>query len=171
MNEGKRVSSKEILERAEIRSGKTLTRWYSEHRLIPPPEVGTHPSGRGKMAFWPAWVLPRCIRIRQLLKSGYSLDDIRGMLGTDWSAEAERSRRRYSFSEVSREMERSAAAENFMEAVLRDLPPGVIRSPQHAEQIRSQRVVPESVTSVGSRGFLDRVRGRDRSLRDAVACR
>lgn len=136
MSEVKRVSSKEILERAEIGSGKTLTRWYSEHRLIPPPDIDTHPSGRGKMAYWPAWVLPRCIRIRQLLKSGHSLDDIRGMLGTDWSAEARRSSRQYSYTAVSKELEKHAAIENFVEAVLRELPPGMLRAPQRdAEQI------------------------------------
>lgn len=128
MNENKRVSSKDILERLGIGSGKTLTRWYNEHELIPPPEIGTHPSGRGKMAYWPAWVLPRCIRIRQLLKSGHSLDEIREMLGTDWEAEAQRTKRRYRFSEVSRTLEKNAATENFADAVLRMLPPGVFRN-------------------------------------------
>ena len=157
MTQGKRYSSKEILERAGIGSGKTLTRWHSEHQLIPPPQIDTHPSGRGKMAYWPEWVLHRCIRIRQLLKSGHSLDEIHDMLGTDWEAEAERSRRRYRFAEVSRTMEKSAATENFAEAVVRSLPPGAYHDlqydPERLTEYLLNRKTIEHLLSLMNQGY------------------
>lgn len=143
-----RVSSKDILDQAEIRSGKTLTRWYSEHGLIPPPEIDTHPSGRGKMAYWPAWVLRRCIRIRQLIKSGHSLDEICEILGTDWDAEARRAKRRYSFTEASKMLDKSAATEKFAEAVVRTLPDSLRESKSDAEPIEEWLVNSKNIEQV-----------------------
>jgi hypothetical protein len=66
------VSSQQILERTGLKSAKTLTRWH-QHGIIPQPVVRTHPSGRGKMAYWPDWVLDRCVRIVELQRQGHSL--------------------------------------------------------------------------------------------------
>jgi len=149
MKELKRVTSKEIMEAVGIRNQKTLTRWYSEHELIPSPEIDTHPDGRGKMAFWPHWVLRRCIRIRQLLKAGHSLDEIRDLLGTDWEAEAKRYARSYRFTEASRGLERDAATQNFAEAVVRSLPSGVLRgSHRKADQIEEFLLSRETIEYV-----------------------
>jgi hypothetical protein len=35
--------------------------------------IRTHPSGRGKMGYWPNWVLDRCQRIVELQRQGHSL--------------------------------------------------------------------------------------------------
>src|SRR6266852_9113255 len=66
------VSSQQILERTGLKSSKTLTRWHQQG-FIPQPVVRTHPSGRGKMAYWPDWVLDRCVRIVELQRQGHSL--------------------------------------------------------------------------------------------------
>jgi hypothetical protein len=66
------ITSKDILEKTGLRSAKTLTRWH-QRGLIPEPLVRTHPSGRGKLAYWPDWVLDRCLRIVELQKQGHSL--------------------------------------------------------------------------------------------------
>jgi len=66
------VTSKEILEQTGLKSGKTLTRWY-RRGIIPQPSVRTHPSGRGKIAYWPDWVLERCVRLVDLQRQGHSL--------------------------------------------------------------------------------------------------
>ena len=75
------ITSKEILLGTGIQSGKTLTRWY-QRGLIPKPEVRIHPSGNGKMAYWPSWVLNRCVRIKDLVARGRSLDEISDLLKT-----------------------------------------------------------------------------------------
>jgi hypothetical protein len=66
------VTSKQILEATGLKSPKTLTRW-AKSGVIPGPYVGTHPSGRGKIAYWPDWVLGRCKRIAELLRQGHTL--------------------------------------------------------------------------------------------------
>ena len=66
------VTSKQILQAAGFKSPKTLTRW-AKSGIIPGPHVGTHPSGRGKIAYWPDWVLERCQRIAELLRQGHTL--------------------------------------------------------------------------------------------------
>jgi hypothetical protein len=67
------ISTADILKATGLRSGKTLTRWH-QRGLIPEPVIGTHPSGRGKMAFWPDWVLDRCVRIVALQRQGHTLN-------------------------------------------------------------------------------------------------
>lgn len=66
------ITSKEILMKARIGNIKTLTRWHQQG-IIPSPKVRTHPSGHGKIAYWPDWVLGKCIRIRQLQDDGVPL--------------------------------------------------------------------------------------------------
>jgi hypothetical protein len=118
--EVKMLDSRKILEETGIVSAKTLTRWY-QRGLIPRPKIGTHPNGRGKIAFWDDWVLERCLRIKQLVQSGESLDSIGEMLGSDWP-EAERTwRRRYRFAEVSRKLDFDAAVTNFADLTHRKL--------------------------------------------------
>lgn len=107
------ISSHEILKKTGIRAAKTLTRWH-QAKLIPPPEVRLHPSGRGKMAYWPDWVLERCVRIRQLVAEGYSLKAVANMLGSDWAEEERRAKRqRYRFKDVSAHLDRVACSRNF----------------------------------------------------------
>jgi DNA-binding transcriptional MerR regulator len=69
------ITSKDILETTGIKSAKTLTRWH-QRGLIPPPVVRTHPSGRGKMSYWPDWVMGRCTKIVELQREGYSFQAI-----------------------------------------------------------------------------------------------
>lgn len=78
------IASAEILRKTGIKAGRTLTRWYQQG-LIPAPMIATHPNGRGKMAYWPEWVLDRCREIIALQKQGQSLDRIRSMLEMDRS--------------------------------------------------------------------------------------
>jgi DNA-binding transcriptional MerR regulator len=88
------ISSKELLTSLGLRSAITLRRWR-ERGLIPPPDVGTHPSGRGKISYWPRWVLGRCQEIRHYLKCGLSLEEIRQRLGQDWTAVERKWKQRY----------------------------------------------------------------------------
>ena len=103
------------MDRLGIESSKTLTRWY-QRGLIPKPELGTHPNGRGKMGYWEPWVLERCLRIRQLMAAGKELGEIADMLGSDWDAAAKVVRRKYVFADVSNKMDFQAGLES-----LRDL--------------------------------------------------
>jgi hypothetical protein len=66
------ISSKDILDKTGIKNIKTLTRWH-QRGLIPKPFIRTHPSGRGKIAYWPDWVLDHCMRLVELQRQGYSL--------------------------------------------------------------------------------------------------
>jgi hypothetical protein len=66
------ITSKEILEHTGLKSAKTLTRWYQQG-IIPKPSVRTHPSGRGKIAYWPDWVLDRCVKLVELQRQGHAL--------------------------------------------------------------------------------------------------
>jgi hypothetical protein len=66
------ITSKQILKAAGLKSAKTLTRWAGAG-FIPKPHIGTHPKGRGKIAYWPDWVLDRCRRIAALQREGHTL--------------------------------------------------------------------------------------------------
>lgn len=66
------ISSKDVLERTGLKSAKTLTRWHHAG-IIPEPVIRTHPSGRGKLAYWPDWVLERCERLVELQRRGHTL--------------------------------------------------------------------------------------------------
>jgi DNA-binding transcriptional MerR regulator len=72
----------ETLARKTGLSSKTLTRW-SNRGLIPKPAISTHPSGRGKIGYWPDSVLDRCLRIVQLRKEGHSVESAVGLLGLE----------------------------------------------------------------------------------------
>lgn len=54
-------------------SGRTLTRWH-KRGILPEPHVSTHPSGRGKIGYWPDWVLDRIQRIQELRREGHTLE-------------------------------------------------------------------------------------------------
>lgn len=66
------VTSTDILEATGLKSTRTLTRWHKSG-IIPEPLIRTHPSGRGKIAYWPDSVLDRCVRIIELQRQGHSL--------------------------------------------------------------------------------------------------
>ena len=66
------ITSADILEKTGIKNAKTLTRWH-KGGIIPKPMIRTHPSGRGKIAYWPDWVLERCTKIVALQKQGFNL--------------------------------------------------------------------------------------------------
>ena len=116
------LTGKEILKQTDIRSPRTLRRW-AERGLLPKPQVKNVPSGRGRASFWPDWVLPRCQRIKQLLKAGKSLDEILEILGNDWKTERAKSRRRYRFAEVSADLDFEAAIRNLAELIGNKLVP------------------------------------------------
>lgn len=65
------VTTKEICDATGL-SSKTLTRW-AKAGLIPEPLVRTHPSGRGKLGYWPDWVLKKCEDLVALRAKGHSL--------------------------------------------------------------------------------------------------
>lgn len=67
------INSQDILEKTGLKSAKTLTRWH-KRGIIPEPVVRTHPSGRGKMAYWPDCVLERCVKLVELQKEGHTLN-------------------------------------------------------------------------------------------------
>lgn len=112
------IDSRRLLRETGLRSIKTLTRWH-QRGLIPEPVIGTHPNGRGKIAYWEDWVLSRCLKIRQLLREGHSLDEIEQSLGNDWEAEDHKWKRRYRFKEVSEQLDFQAGFHNFVDAIAR----------------------------------------------------
>jgi len=107
------LSSHEILKRTGIKNAKTLTRWH-QRGLIPPPEVKLHPGGRGKIGYWPDWVLERCIRIKQLVKQGHSLDKLAATLSNDWAEEERKAKRGgYRFKDAAADLDHLACRRNF----------------------------------------------------------
>ncbi len=76
------ITSHDILDQTGIKSAKTLTRWH-QRGLIPEPLVRTHPSGRGKVAYWPDWVLDRCRKIVELQREGHSLQSAAQVLSVE----------------------------------------------------------------------------------------
>ena len=66
------ITSKQILKATSLKNPKTLTRWANAG-IIPKPHIGTHPKGRGKIAYWPDSVLERCQQIVKLRRQGHSL--------------------------------------------------------------------------------------------------
>jgi DNA-binding transcriptional MerR regulator len=57
-------------------SPKTLSRW-AKKGVIPKPCIKTHPSGHGKVGYFPDGVLEKCIRLAQLRREGIELDTAR----------------------------------------------------------------------------------------------
>ena len=120
-----RVTSREILDKLGLESARTLRRWR-ELNLIPPPETDTHPSGRGRIASWPRWVLDRCLEIRRLTREGHTLKEIGEMLGSDWEKlgsdwEKAKRKRRYRFQEAMLAREREMRQFRLEEIVRRRL--------------------------------------------------
>lgn len=76
------ITSKDILKETGLKNAKTLTRW-ARAGIIPKPIIQTHPSGRGKIAYWPDHILPHCKRIVQLQKEGHSLSSAALQLNTE----------------------------------------------------------------------------------------
>lgn len=115
----RRITTKEVLRQTGIKSGKTLTRWHQDG-LIPPPEVGPPQTGRGRVAYWPHWVVDRCRKIRQMVKDGKTLAQVREILGSDWSAEETKAGRRrdYDFAEVAAVYARQECERNFIDVAL-----------------------------------------------------
>jgi len=110
------MTTAELLERTGIRDSHTLIRWR-KRGLLPDPEEGVHPNGRGRTGLWAEWVVERCLRIRQLVQEGLSLARISEMLGSDWEQEHQRYERqqklgRYRLGEVTARMDREASARN-----------------------------------------------------------
>lgn len=66
------VTSKEILEATGLKTARTLVRWHNEG-LIPKPVVGLHPSGHGRISWWPQWVLDRCVELVDMRRKGQQL--------------------------------------------------------------------------------------------------
>lgn len=115
----RRITTKEILRQTGIKSGKTLTRWHQDG-LIPPPEMGPPVVGRGRVAYWPHWVVDRCRTIRQMVKDGKILAEVREILGSDWSAEEAKAGRRrdWNFAEVAAIYARQECERNFIDEAL-----------------------------------------------------
>lgn len=72
------ITTKEVAKRTGL-SVKTLTRW-SQRGIIPKAATSTHPKGRGKIGYWPDYVLDRCRRLVQLRKQGHDIDTAAMML-------------------------------------------------------------------------------------------
>jgi hypothetical protein len=69
------ITSADILRKTGLKNAKTLARW-AKRGLIPEPSIGTHPHGRGKVGYWPDWVLDRCVEIVKAQREGKSLNEI-----------------------------------------------------------------------------------------------
>ena len=114
------LTSKELLEAAEIRDIGTLTRWHQE-KLIPEPEIRTHPNGRGKLGYWPAWVVEHCKAIKEKRQQNFSLAEIAKFYGSNWELLAARytkkTKRKYSFAKVNKQMDLSLVAAKLTETV------------------------------------------------------
>lgn len=115
------LTAEELRGKLELKNSATLTRWHSKEGLIPPPEVRPVSEGRGRRAYWPEWVLFRCMRIKQMRKEGKSLAEIRDHLGCDWDAEQKKyeqdRKHTYNFAEDYRRRSMAVAHENLLEDV------------------------------------------------------
>lgn len=119
------ITSQEILDQLDIKASKTLIRWH-QRGLIPKPEIGTHPNGRGKISYWPDWVLPRCRRIRDLVAKGHTLDDIQQknlLESPEEQQETTAPKRRYCFQEVSVKLVYEEGRQYFADVVFERLEP------------------------------------------------
>lgn len=111
------LTTHEVLEKCEITSAKTLTRWH-QRGLIPPPLVKTHPDGRGKIAYWPSWIIFRIREVKAALERGESLDGVAQRLSRDWPAEEKKwIRKKPDFKAAMDQMNRDDAIDVFSEKV------------------------------------------------------
>lgn len=96
-----------------------MTRWHQDE-LIPHPEIGPPSLGRGRVAYWPHWVVDRCRTIRQMVKDGKTLAQVREILGSDWPAEEAKAKRRrdWDSAEVAAIYARQECERNFIDAAM-----------------------------------------------------
>ena len=80
-----RITTEQVLKNCGIRSGKTLTRWR-QAGLLPSPSLETHPSGRGKTAFYPVWICDWIRWVQSQQQKGLSLSKIVETIDVDWNA-------------------------------------------------------------------------------------
>jgi len=90
------VTSRQIMDATGIQNIKTLSRWHQKG-LIPPPTMGVHPDGNGRMAYWPGWVLEHCKVIKQLTDEGRTVNEIHALFGSNFEAIGSRYRK-YNFA-------------------------------------------------------------------------
>ena len=112
MDEESEVTSKELMEAAGVTGINTLRKWVVRG-LLPEPTIRKHPSGRGTISYWPAWVTMRVIQIRELREAGKSkaIDEI--LLNEDWDTVKRKyqrhTKRRYNFARACAEVDHSNA--------------------------------------------------------------
>jgi DNA-binding transcriptional MerR regulator len=106
------ITTKDILRELRLSSPRTIRRWQ-ELGLIPSPTVVQHPEKRGRMATWPAWVLDRCLKIRELTNDGKTLAEVDQILGPPVPPK----RRRYLFKDAMKQRDRELALFRLRELV------------------------------------------------------
>jgi DNA-binding transcriptional MerR regulator len=92
------ITSTQIISALDDISARTLRRWR-KLELIPPPTVRNLTEGRGRISYWPAWVLDRCVEIRHLLQKGHSLAEIQKLLPSQIPTPQTR-RHKYRFRDI-----------------------------------------------------------------------
>jgi hypothetical protein len=85
MANGYKITTQDVLQRCDIRAAKTLTRWRKAG-ILPTPLIETHPSGKGKTAYYPVWICDWINWVRYRLANGESLDGIAKTINVDWTA-------------------------------------------------------------------------------------
>ena len=74
-----RVTTDDILKVVPI-TRKTLWLWQKKYRFFPNPSKERHPSGRGIVGYYPAWVKDRCKQVYALQKKGCTIAMIKECL-------------------------------------------------------------------------------------------
>ena len=75
------ITTVELLDQSGL-SRRTLARWQ-RRGLVPRGQVGQHPSGRGKTAYFPASLVDTCRRIQRLQRQGYDLREVKEVLALE----------------------------------------------------------------------------------------
>ena len=124
MDEESEVTSKELMEAAGVTGINTLRKWVVRG-LLAEPTIRKHPSGRGTISYWPAWVEMRAIQIRELREAGKSkaIDEI--LLKEGWDSVKRkyqrRTKRRYNFARACGEMEHANAVQKAADSICAQL--------------------------------------------------
>jgi CheY-like chemotaxis protein len=74
-----KITAADILKVVPI-TRKTLWLWQKKYRFFPDPLKEGHPSGKGIVAYYPAWVEERCKQVYALQKKGYTITMIKEIL-------------------------------------------------------------------------------------------